>query len=561
MQSDQVDRLSRDPRLWVAACVVILGAVVAFRAAFSAYFVLDDFAMLAIVRFLDNPLAPFVGEHIPGAVHYRPLGMSLWWASEQLFGSTPWAHYALNLALHLGVGAALWRLIACTCDSRWAGFVAAACFTCHPIGLGTTLWLSDRFDLLALLFMLFGLCFADEYSRTAGRRALAASVCLLGLGLLSKEIALAAFVATAVIWMHTVEPIKQKAGAKAIALLVLVGAMYFVVRSAALPNPSAGWLPSLLRQFDQLVLGGSIWLRGWVGYTSFWGLLNGWKSTLAWAGYVLIGALTVAALFQPWTTRRRVHVLAGLALLLSTAVLQWPVLAFQDLRADESRGAIQLAHHARYFYAGYAGGLVALAGILTPLCSRNRLSRRLLALAIVAVLLPWLLASQHLVRSYRNATLEQRAIVEAATAPIEQMDIPDRSCQIYLLDTGNWMFAWFSDTAIKAVFPDLPRISHCLIQTEHTPWYHIARVEHFDTDALYPLRPIHGADESRATQAIGRGRFLYLNLPPEADLSRMSAARFLSWRNGTFVDITSDVLAGRHATGFLCNRSAEECLP
>jgi len=563
MQTDRVNRLSHgsDARLWLAGSIVVLGVVVAFRAAFAGYFMLDDFGMLAIARFLDSPLDPFLGEHIPGAVYYRPVGMLVWWLSERLFGSAPAAHYALNLLLHIGVAGALWRLTTRLCESRWAGFVAAACFACHPIGLGTTLWLSDRFDLLALLFTLLGLGFALDFSRSAGWRALAAALCLFGLGLLSKEIALAGFAAAAALWMRADEGIGWKVRVRAIALLLFVLALYFLIRSAALPNHGAGWLSSLSRQFQQFAQGGSIWLGGWLNYASFWALLGGWKAAVALIGYALIAALAIMALFQPWTSRRQQVVLAGLALCLSTAVLQWPLLAFQDLRVAESTSVINLVTNSRYFYTALAGLLVALAGILTPLCSTNNLSRKLLAMALVALVLPWLLASQHLARSYRNATLEQRAMVEAAVASIGQLEIPERSCQIYLLDTDNWMFGWISDEAIKAVVPDLQPISRCLIQTEHTPWYHIAVVDRFDVHDLYPLRPIHGADESKATQKIGRGRFLFLNLSPGPDLSRMPGARFLSWRNGSFIDITADVLAGTRTPGLLCNRSADECLP
>ena len=108
-----------DWRFVVASVLAGIALATVFRAAFSAYFLLDDFGMLSIARFLDNPFEPFVRNHIPGGIFYRPVGMLLWWLSERGFGSGAFAHYLLNLLLHGAVAVALGSLVARLCDNRW----------------------------------------------------------------------------------------------------------------------------------------------------------------------------------------------------------------------------------------------------------------------------------------------------------------------------------------------------------------------------------------------------------------------------------------------------------
>lgn len=550
----------RDWRLWIAAAAALLAVAVAFRAAFGSYFVLDDFGMLAIARFLDNPFEPFYREHIPGAVFYRPMGMMLWWISERMFGALAAPHYALNLFLHLGVAAALWQLVAQMCGRHWPGFACAAVFACHPIGIGTTLWLSDRFDLLALLFVLLALRQAWRFSERGGSCALSLALLFLFCGLLSKEIALAGCSAVAVIWLRADTKLGWQTRFRGLACLLLVIFAYFYVRALALPGHGAGWLSGLHFPLRTFVGGMGVWAQGWWDYSTHWPRLSDWKFLALSVALLLLAALLIVATRFPWTRARQRAVLVGLALWLSTAMLQWPLLAYQDLRLDRATDALHVALNGRYFYTGLAGMLMALGATLSPLSMAGNTGRRLLLVALALLGLAGFSVSQHLVRSYRNATIVQRSIVEAAVEAIGKLHLPKGACQIYLLGTDNWMFKWVSDEAIKAVTPQLSRISSCLVQTEHTPWYHLAVVDRFELEALFPLRPIHGADESRATRPLGRGRFLFLNVSTGASVAGHDHLRFLNWNGESFDDVTAEVRSGKRQPDLICNRSPEECL-
>jgi hypothetical protein len=550
---------SRSPRLWPAALLIALMLILVFRAAFSAHFVLDDFGMLAIVRFLENPLEPFVRNHIPGGIYYRPLGMILWWLSERSFGSQSAAHYLINLSLHAGVVAALWSLVSRFSGNRWVGLIAATCFAFHPIGIGTTLWLSDRFDLLALLFGLLGLRSALDFSRNGKKRSFWVTIALLSLSLLSKEIALAYFAAAAVIWLHA-ESEPRLAGRIRMSLTLLLPVLvYLVIRFFVLEFPGAGFLAGERGLMGLLLDGLGNWFAGWMDFLSYWSRLQGWKQFASISALVILAALTLIASMRDWSLRRWQAFLAGMALWLSTGLLQVPLLAHFSVRLEESTSAIYAVLNSRYFYSSLAGFLIAVAALLAPLCLTRRWARAFALIAISMLVVVWFSASQSASRRHRIETQAQKEVVDAAIRAMDRMDIPSAGCQVYLLDTKIWSFGWVSDEAIKAITPNLQRIAGCLIQTEHTPWYHIAIIDQLDSESLGPLSLIGGADRTGARQPIGKARFLILNLDPEARLPRNSKARFLSWREHSFVDITDDVMSGRRSPGFVCNRSPQEC--
>ena len=542
----------------VTVLVVALLAIVAFRAAFSAYFMLDDFGMLAIVRFLDNPFDPFIHNQFPGGAYYRPLGMLVWWIGERVLGTGPAGHYGLNLLLHGLVAAALGSLVSRFCVNRWVGLAVAAAFVLHPIGIGTTLWLSDRFDLLALLFGLLGLHSALSFSRERRTRSLWATLILLGFSLLSKEIALACFAGAGALWLDAEDGSPLRGRIQRCLYLLLPVLAYLIARALifsgdnAFAMLSSGNVPTLL-------LGGlRNWLAGWMDYFPFWMRLDGWKKVLSIGAIATLGAVCLAALRLPWAAGRRQALLAGLAIWLASGLLQWPLLAHFGVRLDEDGTAIDTVMNARFFYTSLAGSIMALAALLAPLAN-SRPAKCWLAILSVALLVPWFAASQNLARSQRIETRHVEQLVTAANAAIARFDVPSKGCQFYLLDTNVWSFGWISDEAIKATTPDLPRIAHCLVQTEHTPWYHLAIMDSLDIEDLRPMRPRDELTQLATFQLLGKARFLFLNLDARTRVPADSRAKFLSWDGHAFEDVTADVLAGRRIPQFFCNRPGPEC--
>ena len=548
-----------DWRFRIAIVLAGVALVTVFRAAFSAYFMLDDFGMLSIVRFLDNPFEPFVRNHIPGGIYYRPVGMLFWWLSERWFGVGASAHYLINLLLHAAAAGALGLLVARLCDNGWAGLTAAACFALHPISIGTSLWLSDRFDLLGLLFGVLGLSAALEFSRRGGRQWFWMMLGFLGMSLLSKEVALACFAAAMVICLRVESRPYGRQGMLTCLALLLVVAAYALVRGLVLDFPIASPLIESDGIIAALSAGLSNWTVGWIDYLFLASWLNGWKQLASISGFIVLFALVLVAILQPWSFRRQQALLAGLALWLSTAVLQFPLLSHFGVHLSGASSAIEVVVNSRYFYVSLAGFMLVLAALLTPLLVRKPSTRTILLLAIALLMPPWLSTSQNFAHRFRAETQIQEALVEAANRAIGMMEIPASACQIYLLGTASKAFGWISDEAIKATNNDLERIASCLIQTEHTPWYHIAILDQIDAESLRPLSVAQGIDQVSVLQPIGRAHFLILNLDAGANIPERSNARFFDWQNNAFVDVTDEIFNGKRSPNFVCNRRASHC--
>lgn len=558
LRANNGDAMRPDIRFTLACGVVVILVLVAFRAAFSAYFLLDDFGMLAISRFLGNPFDPFIHDQFPGGVYYRPLGMMVWWLSERAFGAMPAGHYGLNLLLHGLVAVALGSLINRLCGNRWAGLLLAACFALHPIGIGTTLWLSDRFDLLALLFGLLGLHAALQFSRVRSRPSYWATLIFLSLSLLSKEMALACFAGAGMLWLNATDESTPGQRIRYCLSLLFPAAVYLIARTLILDKVNAQLLFSSGHLASLFIDGMSAWLSGWVDYFSFWARLDGWKRLLSIGSTILLGMLVIASLRQPWNPSRRQALQTGLALWLASGMLQWPLLSHFSVDLNGAGSIVDTVLNARHFYTSLAGFLIVLGALLTPLCT-NKHGRRLLVLSACGLLVPWFAASQDLARGHRIGTQHVEVLVKAANLAIDQLDVPARGCQIYLLDTEAWSFGWISDEAIKATVPNLKRVAACLIQTEHTPWYHIAEMGPVDTNDMAPMTLIAGSARRTAIRPLGKATFLKLNLDKRSTIPLDSNARFLHWQGSSFVDVTAEVVRGRRKPAFFCNRPATDC--
>lgn len=128
----------------------------------QAYFFADDFYLLAVARWIGNPLAAF-GDHFAEGELYRPLGLLSWSAAFAMFGSNAGGHYALNLMLHGFNGILVFVILNSLFRSRILNAVLSLLFLLHPATVSTTGWLAARFDLLATAFIIGALYSARRY--------------------------------------------------------------------------------------------------------------------------------------------------------------------------------------------------------------------------------------------------------------------------------------------------------------------------------------------------------------------------------------------------------------
>ncbi len=551
-------------RAWLPlAAVLMLAAMAAMRGSFGGTFIFDDYSLLALPRFFDNPLLPFWHEHVEGGLHYRPMGLTLWWISERLFGSEPWPHYLLNSALLGMLAIALWRFIAGITAREGLAFALALAFTVHPIATGTTAWLSNRFELLAALFGLLALGYAWRYRKSHGTPALVTTLILFACGLCAKENTVALISAAFVFWSWPTADRPAWFDRRQLACLWLVAlvVLWLLVRKAVLSAHGTDVLFAAKPAWLLFRDGMSAWLIKLPNYLLLiprLGLATGTAFALGGLG-LLVFALRSAR--ENWTHDRIATLVGGIAIIAIAAIVQWPRtgLVLMNLRFGSDAFLDVLA--ARYYFMAALGFIVVLAALLSGSrgCDSSSTRRRLAWITSVLLLIPLFAVSQHLTRSYRGATLEQARFDRAAVAAIDQRALPGKDCQIYLLDTGSKLFGFYADPAVKALTRHLDTVSRCFIQTEIAPWYHLVDASEVERAHSAPFTPVRIGEDSLTPILLGHGALLFVNTPPDAKPPLGPGSVFLAWQDGAFVDVGDEVRAGRRTIPFACFRPPSQC--
>ncbi len=166
------------PRHVIALVAVVILGLAAYLPSLGNPFHYDDFHSL-----VDNPhirtwaslpaffTSPEVFSSDPRAAMYRPLVLVSYAVNYSLSGDAPWSYHALNLAVHLAVAWAVYRL-----GRRWTGgpagaVMAMAVVALHPINSEAVNYVSSRSESLCALFLLLALLAYDRGLGAAGAEA------------------------------------------------------------------------------------------------------------------------------------------------------------------------------------------------------------------------------------------------------------------------------------------------------------------------------------------------------------------------------------------------------
>jgi hypothetical protein len=473
-----------------------------------------------------------------------------------VFDTAPYGQYAVNLALHLGIVLALYTLLQRLRRDAPLNTAWAAAFAVHPLAIGTALWLSDRFDLIATTFSLLALSAAVGYMQRPRAAALAAVLVCLLVAFTGKEIAIvgALAVCALIVLPNRDWPLTRSQRWPAVAAVLLLVVAWLGYRAALMTNPQNSLLrlDSLAAMF---VRGIALWFR--VGYDYF--IVDPrqapWMTALQALGAVLI-ALAIVVAARTARSRPRAYGLAAaiLILLLLPGPTQAPVVSIFVSAVGAASGWFNMAIESRLYHISLAGliiGLMLLTTRADGASAQNgmRTVNRLVAAGLALMLVAWIPASHALAHDYASHTRQQIAPLQAAHAAIARLDLPSRHCQIYLLDaTALWGFAGSGDATIKATTPDLARLEHCLVLTERTPWGNFMRAGSL-TD-FSPLRALTHEGTPVPWLVLGDFELAYLNLDADIDARSIDGAAFLEYHDGAFRDVTADVRSGAHPVRF-----------
>ncbi|MCC5864743.1 MAG: hypothetical protein JJU31_06490 [Wenzhouxiangella sp.] len=530
------DRFKPDQRPLQLALLLLIGLVsVAFWPGLHGDWGRDDFMQLAMVRMLGSPWPLFYTDHfvaMPGAV-FRPLGFAGLWLGGWLFGTDYFAHALISLMLHLGVCLALFTLLRSLAVGLMTATLVSLLFGLHPTVIGTALWWSARFDLLAALFVLLGLVMSLRFIRYLSiRDMLAASVLMLA-AMLSKEIGLIGALGSAMILAIAAlaRPDRRLRLLFGLALAAASVLIFFLWRHATLGTFGSGIASGL--PLSRILLEGSVtWLQLAWSWSTFWERL-----TVLERGLMLVGSLMLLVsslgLFRaappparPASTATLPSPIAfviGLSLLLLPALLQAPVVVLNAAPLMAQESAVETAMQSRLYYMSLAG-LAMLLGIgLDGVFSR--LGRGTRAIASVALLLIGLalgLATHQHARAFADRSSSMAELAHQISDAVLGLDLPAERCHVLVLDLApppEWSRYVSVDSMVKALHPVPQAVGHCLFHANFITFFHLVDKRHAMLDP-WPFLDLSINDQPVPRRTIGQLTTMHLQypdqLPPEA---------------------------------------------
>lgn len=332
-------------------------AVVLFFPALSAGYIGDDWAILTLARHSGSPFAYFLADH-SATYSYRPNGVLVWHLVTVFFGDAAWPQYLVQVGLHAINAALLTLLLLRLRANRWIALLLGVIYALHPVGFGTVLWLSARYDLLTVGGVLALLLSMDKWLlRERGSLLLIVFSAAWAAG--SKETALA--VVPAVFGWILFCRRKGKLTAISAALLPFLLALlarWWIFGSSGLDRTETG-----VGLVESLMEGVLLWLDllpTVVFDTSLPRLLSLFVMLIA-------GAILSIAFWRQLRTADEHHtrqraLIAGASLLLMPALLQAPITSYMLSLPSPLSNTTNL----RFYYMALAGLTICLGQIPMP---------------------------------------------------------------------------------------------------------------------------------------------------------------------------------------------------
>lgn len=464
--------------------LALLGlAALAMWPALGAGFLQDDWDFMASSAHLPTPL-PYFLENYSRGYFYRPNGMLVWWLMNRAAGLDPAWHYALQIVVHAGCALAAHRLMRRLGASFVAAAMASAVFVVHPGAVATSLWLSNRFDLLSALGLLLALAllFGRNPARPAALAGLAACTWLAvgakEIGLLMVPLAALAF------WLRPDLVRRDRAAGAVAVLLPILG--WFLLRLHVLGKDviTDQRDPGLL--LDQFVAGVGLWLH----YLPTALALDAPR----WLGWMVLVALLgtgLAALRHGRMDPRARRALLGLALLLLPPLLQWPITHFTLAMPD----ALSISVSLRFYFLALLGATLLLSIPLDALAQRPAhapVPPRVMAVVAAAVVLSLSLPLLHQARkrshSWTANTANPESLrMEAALVRRFEASAGGAGCKLAFFGANSINLPGFADHVVKAHLPRGHLAVDSLVITDPMPWSAIVGPAGARPAALAPL--------------------------------------------------------------------------
>ena len=490
-------------------------------------FVADDYVFLATGRMVDAPMAAFWQSHFYEPYYFRPIGVLSWWVATRLFGLDYAAHSLINFSLHCAnAGLMFWllRALALRASAVSAGVVL---FALGPFALATILWPSNRFDLLAVGFLLV--------QAIAMVRALQGNVFALPFAMLaalgacwSKESAFAISTMMALVALAATRASWRLRGTLFVLLGAVIGGAFFWRQHVVID----AFVVASANPLQQVING----VMALLSSTPRLAELAMGAPMMPWFG----GGILVACVLALFFVARRTDVSCGqiagaLLIFLAAFVVQTPLAgAFAPMLDGAVFGSVTFA---RFYYAPWAAAAIVLSLVI----ARGRFAD-IASVMVVAVTAAAGVGARTLADGFADWTHQEvRPMSVAATRLVDSESAAP--CVYVLLGTQEKQpyFRMFSDVTIKARTATPDQTWRCYVMTESTPW--LFAFPNVVAPLELPLRLItNGIGKAKPDSVWSGIRYRY-RLPAK-DLGALPGAKYFDWRDGKFVDVTESVRSG-----------------
>ncbi|HEY6894659.1 MAG TPA: hypothetical protein VI258_10860 [Rhodanobacteraceae bacterium] len=540
-------------RRGLAPIVIAIAVALVYWPGLDGFWTRDDFMQLAFARLVGSPWAVFLHDHYfpaPGSI-FRPLGFASFWLSQALFGPDYFWNAFGDLVLHVAVSVALYRAIRAGAVERVPAVLCALLFALQPAVLGTALWWSARFDLLALLFGLVAIRAALDFEARPRLGSMLLALAAVLAALLSKETALAAAAAVGLVWLRSgrSERSKRSAMLRAITFLGATIALFFAWRTAVLGTLTTG-LAGDASIVDAIARGLVAWCAHLPDYLTF-GARSGIVVAIVLALYLAfeLARLTLVRAQPGAPASARVGVaISGICLFVLPAILQAPIAAMnaQPLHADAS--AVEAAMQSRLYYFSIGGLAMLLAAGLGRVGSSTKIPHAALGvtLAVGVALFGW--KSRELATGFAVTAAAARPIAERVSAAVDRAaQGAATACRIVVLGVQpppEWSVYVSIDSVAKALTSDIDRVGRCFVEADYVTYFNLMRGDPTPASAS-PYLPRSANGRPIPWLRIGDMTSAYLDPPTNADAAQLAGIVFLRYENGALVDVTGDVATGR----------------
>jgi tetratricopeptide (TPR) repeat protein len=177
-------------RTWLVGVALVLATLAAYCPLWHCGFVLfDDNDYVTSNEMVKRGLTwrgvawAFSTVH---ASNWHPLTWLSHMLDCQLYGMNPFGHHLTSLLLHAANAVLLFLLCQRMTRAPWRSALVAALFALHPLHVESVAWISERKDVLSMLFALLSALAYARHAECRQARFLWLSVALFGLGLMAK---------------------------------------------------------------------------------------------------------------------------------------------------------------------------------------------------------------------------------------------------------------------------------------------------------------------------------------------------------------------------------------